>query len=95
MFSDADRKVNHKLCNSIHIGYTRNMEVTTKVISLVLMFSLSTEANHGGEYILHCSIFMRAKCLPSTVVTMQLKFPPQESQHFNQNYSAGTASASI
>ena len=49
MFSDAVRKVNHKLCNSIIMG-TTNMEVTTKVISLLLVFTLSTEANHGGEY---------------------------------------------
>ena len=50
MFSDAVRKVNHKLCNSIIMGTTR-IEDTTKVISLLLLvFSLSTEANHGGEY---------------------------------------------
>ena len=49
MFSDAVRKVNHELCNSIIMG-TTNMEDTAKTISLLLVFILSTEANHGGEY---------------------------------------------
>ena len=59
MFSDAVRKVNHKVCNSIIMG--TSMEVTAKTISLLLMvFTLSTEANHGGEYF----------------ITLKTEFPP-------------------
>ena len=48
MVHDAVRKVNHKV---LIIMGTTSMEDTAKIISLLLLvFTLSTEANHGGEY---------------------------------------------
>ena len=65
MFSDAVRKVNHKLCNSIIMG-TTNMEDTAKIISLLLLvFTLSAEANHGGEYFSTLYSIMKTEFPPS------------------------------